>query len=114
MSKSDIEQYFALQVKAAKLPAPETEHRFHPVRRWRFDFAWREYMVAAEIQGGTFTQGRHTRGVGYQADCDKLNAAQLLGWVVFHGTAKTVKSGELLDFVTKAIKRRGKRSLAQL
>lgn len=30
------------------------EHRFHPDRMWRFDFAWPDRKVAIEFQGGTF------------------------------------------------------------
>lgn len=58
------------------------EHRFHPSRKWRFDFAWPSVKVAVEIQGGGFRRGKHTRGVGQQNDMDKLNEAQRLGWIV--------------------------------
>jgi len=58
------------------------EHRFHPKRRWRFDVAIPEMMVAIEIEGGVFTGGRHTRGKGYTRDCEKYNAATVLGWNV--------------------------------
>lgn len=34
------EETLLLQLRALKLPAPEREYRFHPGRRWRFDFAW--------------------------------------------------------------------------
>jgi len=51
------------------------EHRFHPVRKWRFDFAFIPQMIAVEFEGGVFTQGRHSRGVGLSADCDKYNEA---------------------------------------
>ena len=58
------------------------EYRFHPVRLWRFDFALPDYKTAIEIEGATWTQGRHTRGKGYQNDCEKYNAATLMGWKV--------------------------------
>lgn len=78
----------ALRLCAAEmgLPAPEFEHRFHSKRRWRLDVAWPEHKVAVEIMGGTWTQGRHTRGGGYEADCEKLNAATLAGWRVLSYT----------------------------
>lgn len=65
---------------------PETQYRFHPVRRWKFDRAWPDAMVAVELEGGIFTRGRHTRGKGFHNDCDKYNAAQLAGWVVLRYT----------------------------
>lgn len=38
------------------------EHRFHPVRKWRFDAAFPVRKIAVEIDGGVFVQGRHMRG----------------------------------------------------
>lgn len=64
--------------------APEREYRFHPVRRWRFDFAWPAIKLAVEIQGGGMggRMGGHQTAKGMQNDCDKNNAAILLGWRV--------------------------------
>jgi len=58
----------------------EAEYRFHPVRRWRFDYAIPEHKIAIEIEGGAFVSGRHTRGVGYLNDMEKYNEATILGW----------------------------------
>jgi len=66
----------------AGLPPPVAEHRFHPVRKWRFDFAWPDRKVALEVEGGVFVQGRHSRGAGIRADIEKYNTATLLGWRV--------------------------------
>lgn len=66
--------------RAAGLPEPVPEYRFHPQRKWRMDFSWPLHRVAVEINGGVWTQGRHTRGAGYLADMAKRNAAALLGW----------------------------------
>lgn len=79
---SDLEDRFAFQIKALKLPAANREYRFHDKRKWRFDFAWPEHKVAVEIEGGVWTGGRHTRGSGFVADIEKYNAAALLGWKV--------------------------------
>lgn len=65
---------------------PVRQHRFHPDRRWRFDFAWPEALVAVECEGGIWTQGRHVRGRGFRNDCEKYNAATALGWSVFRIT----------------------------
>jgi len=66
--------------KYYNIPLPEPEYRFHPVRRWRFDYAWIEQRVAVEIEGGAWTRGRHTRGSGFVKDMEKYNAAVELGW----------------------------------
>ena len=67
MSKSDLESELALFLRINEFPAWETEHRFHPKRKWRFDFAIPSKMIAFEFEGGVFTQGRHSRGVGLSA-----------------------------------------------
>lgn len=69
--------------------APLEEHRFHPVRKWRFDYCWPFSGgggVAVEIDGGVFTRGRHVRGRHYMKDCEKMNAAVELGWKVLRYT----------------------------
>jgi very-short-patch-repair endonuclease len=63
-------------------PALEREYRFHPTRKWRFDYAHLGAKVAVELDGGVFTQGRHVRGAGFLRDREKINAAQLMGWRV--------------------------------
>lgn len=68
--------------RAAGLPEPVPEYAFHPKRKWRFDFAFPLHRVAVEIDGGIWSQGRHTRGSGYLRDLVKFNTAALLGWRV--------------------------------
>lgn len=87
----------AMQCRAVKLPAPVTEHRFHPSRKWRFDLAWPEQMVACEIDGGTYVKGRHVRPQGFRNDCEKLNEATILGWLVLRVTSAMVEDGMALD-----------------
>lgn len=85
MTQSDLEATFALQLRHLGVPEPEREYAFALEamgRRWRFDFAWVDANVAAEVEGGVWSRGRHTRGAGYVADCEKYNAATLLGWRV--------------------------------
>jgi very-short-patch-repair endonuclease len=88
-SMTDLEAAFAFywRVLAQDAPEPEHEHRFHPERRWRFDFAWPESKIALECEGGTWSGGRHVRGQGYRNDVEKYNAATALGWRVFRCTA---------------------------
>ncbi|WP_139121780.1 PDDEXK family nuclease [Piscirickettsia litoralis] len=69
----------------------EQEYRFHPKRRWRFDFAMPVYKLAVEVEGGAYSQGRHTRGKGFEADCEKYNAAAELGWRVLRYTPQQVE-----------------------
>jgi very-short-patch-repair endonuclease len=64
------------------LPQPVREHRFHSVRRWRFDFAWLPQKLAVEIHGGAWVSGGHNRAGHQASDNEKANTAQMLGWKV--------------------------------
>lgn len=59
------------------------ELRFHPKRRWRFDFANEYLKIAFEVEGGTWSGGRHVNPIGYMKDCEKYNMATKMGWKVF-------------------------------
>ena len=87
---SDLEIAFDTRLKqiAPDAPLPEYEYRYMATRRWRFDRAWPLSMVAVELEGGVYSNGRHVRPAGFEADCEKYNAAVALGWRVFRFTAK--------------------------
>lgn len=79
------------------------EYRFAPPRRWRFDLAWPERRIAVEVEGGTWSGGRHVRGGGYRRDVDKYNEAARLGWAVFRVTADMVRDGRALSLIESVI-----------
>lgn len=85
--------------KAFGIPEPKSEFRFHPVRKWRFDYAWPDKLIAVEIEGAIWTQGRHTRGSGFIKDMTKYNAAGKLGYRVFRFTPRELKGGIAQDFM---------------
>ncbi len=60
----------------------EKEFRFHPVRKWRADFAHLPSRTLIEIEGGIYVNGRHNRGAGFAADLEKYLEAALAGWRV--------------------------------
>lgn len=65
----------------------EREYKFHPKRKWRFDFAYPQYMIAIEFEGLISEKSRHTTIVGYTNDCEKYTEAAKLGWIVLRYTA---------------------------
>ncbi len=88
---------FAIFWKLAPLRVPlVAEHRVCADRKWRFDFAVPERKVAFEIQGvrgfcrGRVVHGRHSRPEGMRSDAEKLNRAQMDGWVVILLTPEMV------------------------
>lgn len=88
MTKSELEHKFLdyWLLLAPDCLCPQLEYRFHDVRRFRFDFAWPEKLVAVELEGGTWIRGAHTRGKRYASDCQKYNLAASLGWSVYRFT----------------------------
>lgn len=92
LKREELETAFLTHVRWAQLPQPIREHRFHPKRRWRADFAWPDQMVMVECQGGTWVGGAHVRGVGYDNDVKKHNVAILLGWRVLWVTTSMLKN----------------------
>ena len=97
----------ALQLRALGVEPPVREHPFaSPARRWRLDLAWPDRLLGVEVQGGTWTRGRHSRGAGQQADADKLSAAAILGWRVLVVTTGDVRSGVAAEAVRWALEER--------
>ena len=72
------------------IPLPIAEYRFHPPRKWRADFCWREQKVIVENQGGLFSGGRHTRGAALLQEHEKLNQAAADGYRVLFATPQTI------------------------
>lgn len=66
------------------------EYKFHPTRRWRFDFAIEDSKIAFEIEGGIWVGGRHIHPLGFIKDCEKYNEAAKLGWKVYRLTPEFI------------------------
>ena len=84
------------------LPKYETEVMFHPKRKWRLDYAWPEQRIGLEVHGGHHSNGRHVRGTGFANDREKMNEAQLLGWIVIEVTSDNIT--EMREWIERALK----------
>ena len=69
------------------------EYRFHPDRKFRFDHAWPEHMLAMEIDGGLYVNGGHSRGKAREYDYAKDAGAMMLGWRVLRVSTGQFKKG---------------------
>jgi len=88
-----------------------TEVKFCDGRKWRFDYLiaptlvqrshWPTHVgvIAVEIEGSVYTHGRHTRGKGFEADCEKYNWATRLGYTVLRFSTGQVLRGEAKKFL---------------
>ena len=79
------------------------EYKFHPKRRWRFDYAIPDHKIALEVEGGVWTGGRHIRAQGFLGDMEKYNTATLMGWRVFRTTPDDLLKMVILNMVKQAI-----------
>lgn len=76
---------------------------FHSTRRWRFDYAIPAAQVAIEVEGGAYTQGRHTRGRGFEADMEKYNTAEAMGWHVLRVTPERLCAPVTIELVHRTV-----------
>ena len=100
---SDLEELLFHHILCAGLPVPEREYRFAPPRRYRADFAYPEKKILVEVQGGIYTSGAHSRGVGLERDYEKLNLAQLNGFRVFQFSRKMIESGVAVNMIEEVL-----------
>lgn len=87
-------------------PEPKREYKFHPKRRYKADFAWPELRLLVEVEGGQYTNGRHYRPQGYEADCEKYNLAALEGWTVLRFTTSMIHDGRAISTIEDFLKGR--------
>lgn len=110
MAKSKLEMELRLQLDMAGHRDYFMEYKFHPDRKWRFDFCWpqEEVMLGVEVEGGVWTKGRHTRGSGFIADCEKYNAAEVMGYHVIRVCGDHVKNGMALHWIENYLRQKAK------
>jgi len=87
------------------LPKPVPEYRFHPTRKWRFDWAFVPQKLALEREGGVFMKGgsRHSRGAGFRSDLEKYNEAAAMGWRVIRVLPEQMESTVTYDYLRRAL-----------
>lgn len=79
------------------------EFKFHSERRWKADFHILGTKILVEVEGGIWSNGRHTRAKGYLGDMEKYNAAAALGYQVYRFSTEQVKSGMAIEKILKLI-----------
>jgi len=113
-AKVKVNRYAGFEV-ALKLAAKEmhwgevqSEFRFHPIRRWRSDFAIPEAKLLIEIEGGFWIAGRHNRGGGGIADMCKYNTAAIIGYSVLRFTPQQANKLEAVGVIGEWFAERGR------
>lgn len=94
---------FIALLRRERLPIPVPEYQFHEVRKWRTDYAWPAAKVALEVEGGVWTQGRHTRGRGFLRDLEKYNELAALGWRLIRTTPKGLHDLDTIRLIARTL-----------
>lgn len=100
----DLADTLSLQLRAAGIPH-EREVRLIPGRRYRTDIL--VDRLAIEVDGATYSQGRHARGSGIATDCEKQCLIVIHGYTPMRVTGDQVRSGQALLWIEQAHNRHG-------
>ncbi len=109
---------FEFQCRALKLPQLEFHYRFpnlagtltpktRKLALWEFDFAFLEFDVLVEIDGGIWIGGAHSHPVDVTRNMTKQNDATLLGFSILRFTPREVKTGHAVAFTQKLLHKKG-------
>lgn len=102
-SKPPVRDVFTVICKTDLKVECVKEFKFHPVRKWRFDYAIPEHKIALEVEGGVWSGGRHTSPKGFLGDIEKYNTATLMGWRVFRTTPEDLYKTATIKLIKTAI-----------
>lgn len=80
------------------------EYRFHPIRRWRADYAILKHKILIEVEGGVWVYGRHNQASGFIKDMEKYNTATSMGWSILRVTPKELMTDNTLELIKETIK----------
>ena len=97
------EATLAMHLKAKNIQF-EQEFLFHPTRKWRADFHIVGQKLLIEVEGGIWSNGRHTRAKGYLDDMEKYNAVQVSGYRLLRFSTEQVKSGLAVRKIEEMVK----------
>ena len=120
-AKESPEDLFAFHCRGYKLPdvsrqfkllksvqTPRKDNKNIP-NQWRFDFAWPDFKLIAEIDGGVWMAGggAHSHPVDIVRNMEKRNDAALHGFVIISFTPQQVKTGEAIAFTQRVLISKG-------
>ena len=91
-------------LKQNNIDLPTPEYKFCDTRRWRFDYCWIDKKIALEVEGGVWTNGRHTRCSGFIKDMEKYNNAALLGYRIIKCTPTSLMDKENIKLIENILK----------
>ena len=98
VKQSQLEMLFAEQLRQAGEEDFLEQQNTPYINTWSHgrvaDFFWPQEGLVVECQGGTWNNGAHVRGKGYENDSYKLNAAALNGYFTLYLTTDMIMRTE--------------------
>ena len=104
--KRDYKQELMLFLECLAFPyVLIAEFKFHPTRKWRFDYAYKTPKIAIEYEGMPYRVAKsgHSTIKGYTSDLEKYNEACILGWKVLRFNAKMIENGLAFNQIEQLI-----------
>lgn len=109
--------------KSHLIPYYQTEFKFHPTRKWLFDYVWigctcsgefhhgkscgmaclENARLALEVEGAVWTGGRHTSGAGFVKDMEKYNEASAMGYRLIRCQPKDLLTKATADLIKRTL-----------
>lgn len=109
---------FIKVLEAMNIPVPVKEFKFHHTRQWRFDYAWPQYKIALEVEGGIFGYtdkqgnkrkgGAHSSVTGILRDLEKYNSAAVLGYRIIRVQPSDLMKTSTIEMIKKCINNQNK------
>lgn len=107
----DFEELFAFQCRAYRVPEPRQQYLFARElgRKFKADFAWPQYSLLVEIQGGIWMPGggAHSRPMKIETDIERQQIACQLKLFLCPVTTDQVKNGEAIALLQRLLADRG-------
>lgn len=119
-SNPNYAKQLSILVQLLKIPEPIPEHKFHPIRRWKVDFAWPDFKIIVEVEGEIYGTGKpcfycgvrptggHSSVSGILRDIEKYNEAAIHGWIVLRVLPEELdlENGKAFNLIEAAFKLR--------
>lgn len=102
ISQLELEDEIFYLLLAAGFEPPVRQFKAVKGRRFRSDFAWPEWGIIVEIEGGVYVKGRHVQPQGYTNDVEKYNELILAGYTLIRATSEQARNGQLEQWLNRA------------
>ena len=102
--KNEIKDQFTMLMYNIGFPC-WPEFLFMKDRKYAMDYAWPEYKLCLEVEGGIFMKGNsgHSSGTGIQRDMDKISQSAALGWRTIRVTPNDLFTEKTIKLIKKCI-----------